>query len=91
MSKPVKEVVIIGGDSLLLHISVLQALFSKAKQLLMRSPFLVFHPEGNKTRVVDGNDKLLDTINVRIPATIWILFDDFGDHLVVTSLLTSEY
>lgn len=91
MGKSIEKVMTRGVQGLGLSESVTESLFRKAEELLPKSKFLSYEPKGSQVLVSDGDGHMLSTLSVSLPAKIWIIFDDYGDHYVATALLPKEY
>jgi|GEM_PF-807089 hypothetical protein len=91
MGKPIQTVMTRGVERLDLPPHVLRTLFDKAIANKDKSPFISFQPKNGRVEITDGNDKILDTVNLHLPEKIWVIFDNYGDYLVATALLPREY
>lgn len=91
MGKPRQMVVTQGVQRLGIQPLRLQSMFQKAESAYPEQDFLVFDPKGGKVVVSDGDGKRLDELPHTLPEKIWIKTDDYGNRLVVTALLPSEY
>ncbi len=91
MAKSIQKITTRGVESLNLSATVLNTLFSKAVEYKEKSPFISFQPKGSGVEVTNGNGRFLGNQNSFLPEKIWIIFDDYGDRLVATALLPSEY
>ncbi|HEY0828323.1 MAG TPA: hypothetical protein VGE40_09525 [Bacilli bacterium] len=91
MAKSIQKVMTRGVQNLRCSEGVLENMFQKATELLPKSNFISFDPNGGQVNISNGDGVQLGTLNTLLPTKIWVIFDDYGDRFVATALLPSEY
>ena len=85
-------VITAGVDDLNLGPLKMSEVFSTAIRLYEKSYMTCFIPRDEKVFVEDGNGNVLDIIEEEIvPETIWVIADEYREHILFTALLPSEY
>ncbi len=96
MNKPVQTYMTRGVDSLLksnnLSAELLNSMFIIADRFYKISHIITFDPKDGVVGITDGNDNQLGQFkSSEASERLWIITDDYGDHLVRTAIFPKEY
>ncbi len=96
MKKPIKTYITSGVDNLLkennLSTELLNSMFIIADRFYKFSHIITFGPHDGIVSITDGNNNLLGEFNSsKASDRLWIITDDYGDHLIRTAIFPNEY